>query len=150
MTGRNMLPIAISAICLSFAMTSAQARKMVSVDRPEANLRAGAGTKHKVIWVLSRGYPLEVLGRSGNWLKVRDFERDVGWIYKPLTSSKPHQIVKSRVANIRSGPGTGNRILGQAEYGEVMRTLENKSKWAKVRNGKGLVGWIAKSLLWGW
>lgn len=150
MTGRNMLPIAISAICLSLAMTSAQARKMVSVDRPEANLRAGAGTKHKVIWVLSRGYPLEVLGRSGNWLKVRDFERDVGWIYKPLTASKPHQIVKSRVANIRSGPGTGNRILGQAEYGEVMRTLENKSKWAKVRNGKGLVGWIAKSLLWGW
>ena len=51
-----------------------QAREMVSVQRAEVNLRAGAGTQHEALWVLSRGYPLEVTGRKGQWLKVRDFD----------------------------------------------------------------------------
>lgn len=60
-------------------------------------------------------------------------------------------IVKRPSANIRSGPGTGYRILDRAEYGEVFRTLERRGRWVRVAMPPGQRrGWIARSLLWGW
>lgn len=129
----------------------ALAQRMVSVDRPEINMRDGPGTQHTALWSLVRGYPLEVLGRKGNWYRVRDFERDTGWVYRPLTSAKkPHHIVKSKVANVRSGPGTRYRVIGKAVYGEVLRTLEKRDGWVKVSQSGGSSGWVARRLLWGW
>lgn len=129
----------------------ALAQRMVSVDRPEINMRDGPGTQHTALWSLVRGYPLEVLGRKGNWYRVRDFERDTGWVYRPLTSTKkPHHIVKSKVANVRSGPGTRYRVIGKAVYGEVLRTLEKRDGWVKVSQSGGSSGWVARRLLWGW
>ncbi|HLT25261.1 MAG TPA: SH3 domain-containing protein [Zeimonas sp.] len=128
----------------------AQARQMVSVDRPEINMRSGPGTNHESVWLLSRGYPLRVIGRQGDWLQVQDFENDKGWVYRPLTASKPHYVVKSKVVNIRKGPGTNTRVIGKANYGDVLRTLANKGDWAKIRDADGLVGWVARRLLWGW
>ena len=101
-----------------------QAREMVSVQRAEVNLRAGAGTQHEALWVLSRGYPLEVTGRKGQWLKVRDFENDTGWIFRPLVGKKAHHVVKGSVVNLRSSPSTRSRIVGKATRGEVLRTLD--------------------------
>jgi uncharacterized protein YgiM (DUF1202 family) len=144
------LMLLIAPPLLSFEHASAQARDMRSVARPSINMRAGPGTRHEALWSLTRGYPVEILGRKGSWYQVRDFERDTGWIYRPLLSKTPHHIVKAEVANIRSGPGLRSRIIGKAAYGDVMRTLEKRRQWAKVRNEGGLVGWISRRLLWGW
>ena len=145
------LPLSLLALLLLLlAAGAAQARQMVSIDRPEVNMRAGAGTQHATLWTLSAGYPLLVVGRQGQWYKVRDFENDEGWVYRPLTANKPHHVVKSRVANLRSGPGTNTRVVGRLEYGEVLRTLERRGNWVRVRVSGGQTGWIAGSLLWGW
>lgn len=128
----------------------AQAREMVSVARTEINMREGASTKHTTLWALSRGFPLEVTGRKGNWLRVRDFENDTGWVYRPLVSKTPYHIVTTRIANIRSGPSTRNRIVGKAEHGEVLKTLERRSGWVKVQQDGGPQGWVSRKLLWGW
>ena len=132
------------------AAPDAQAREMVSVDRPEINMRTGPGTGNESLWLLSRGYPLQVLGRRGQWLQVKDFENDKGWVYRPLTDRTPHYVVKSKVVNIRKGPSTKTGIVGKANYGDVLRTLAHKGDWAKIRDADGLVGWVARRLLWGW
>ncbi|MCM2341359.1 SH3 domain-containing protein [Rhodoferax sp.] len=138
------------ALTLFSSAAALQAREMVSVARPEVNMRTGAGTRHATLWELTQGYPLEVTGRSGNWLKVRDFENDAGWVYRPLVNKTPHVIVKSRVANVRSTPGTRGRVLGKADYGEVLHKLEQRNGWVKVQRESGVKGWIARHLLWGW
>jgi len=96
---------------------------MVSISANEVNLRTAPSTTSKVKWVLGRGFPLQVLHSKGKWLKVRDFENDSGWVYAPLTSSKGHMAVKKKIVNIRSGPGTKYRIVAQAKYGVVFRTI---------------------------
>lgn len=148
----SLLKRLLTFVALSLALLghAAHAKEMVSVDRAEVNMRAGAGTGHEALWVLTRGYPLLVTGRKGQWLKVRDFESDTGWVYGPLVGKKPHHVVKAPVANIRSAPSTTSRIVGQAERGAVLRTVERRNSWVKVQHEGGLKGWVARRLLWGW
>jgi len=138
-----------AALSLCLAGT-AQALTMVSVDRPEINMRAGAGTSHAAQWTLARGYPLQVLARRSGWLQVRDFEGDTGWVLGRLTGNKPHVVVKVSTANLRAKPGTGHKLVGRASYGEVLRTLERREGWLRVRQAGGLTGWVARRLVWGW
>ncbi|MDX1776583.1 MAG: SH3 domain-containing protein [Desulfobulbales bacterium] len=128
---------------------------MVSVTGEKVNLRKGPSTQYPIIWELGKGFPLRVIASKGNWLKVSDFEKDVGWIYKDLVSRKPHLIVKKNKnskarINIRSSPGTNSPVIGKAEYGVVFETLKRGDGWVKVRHESGLTGWVKRSLLWGW
>ena len=132
-------------------LPAAHAIEMVSVDRDEINMRSGPGTQHKSNWLLSRGYPLMVIGRKGDWLNVRDFESDEGWVYGPMTAHKPHMVVKSSgPVNLRSGPGTNTKVVGSVQRGDVLRTIEQRDGWAKVETQAGASGWISRKLLWGY
>ncbi|GAA4351975.1 hypothetical protein GCM10023165_40610 [Variovorax defluvii] len=113
-------------------------------------MRSGPGLRHDADWVVSRGYPLSVLGRKGSWLKVRDFENDRGWVLRSMVNRTPHHIVVSNVANMRRSPGTNSRIVGRAKYGDVLRTLDRRGAWIKVRHERGTTGWVARRLVWGW
>ncbi len=137
-----------------FLASSVSLAQMLSVDGENVNLRSGPGTKYQVKWEYGKGFPLKVVSQKGDWVKVTDFENDTGWIYKPLLSSKGHMIVKAfkdknKRINIRSGPGTRYRVVGKAYYGVVFETLEQQNGWAKVRHETGLVGWIKRTLVWG-
>ena len=151
-----MKRLLIGLLFIAFTATTGQAEiKMVSISGDIINMRSGPGEKYKVQWELGKGFPLRVLARKGNWLKVTDFEGDTGWVYKKLTSNSSHLIVKvhknkKKKVNIRTGPGTNYRIVGKAYYGVVFKTLKRGKGWVKVRHENGLTGWIKRSLLWGW
>jgi SH3-like domain-containing protein len=129
---------------------AAQAKQMVSLSKDQVYMRTGPGQRSEAVFLLQRGYPLEVTGRRGNWVHVRDFENDSGWVYRPLTGRSPHHIVKAQIANVRAGASTRTRIVGKLPYGEIVRTVARKPGWVKVHHASGLQGWIARRLLWGW
>ncbi|MFT3801409.1 MAG: SH3 domain-containing protein [Burkholderiaceae bacterium] len=131
------------------ASGAASARDMVSVDGATANMRSGPGTGYRAEWSLAHGYPLRVVGRQGNWLKVSDFEKDVGWVHRSLLGNKPHHVVKASVANIRQRPTTRSPIVGRLQRGEVVETLGRQPGWIRV-SADGSKGWVASDLLWGW
>ena len=113
-------------------------------------MRSGPGTGHEALWTLSQTYPLKVVGKQGQWLKVSDFENDTGWVFRGVTGKTRYHIVKAKVVNIRSGPTTRARILGKTYYGELLRTLERRQSWVKIEHESGLIGWVSRNLLWGW
>lgn len=127
---------------------------MASIKGDNVQLRSGPGTQYKAKWQYGDGFPFKVIDRKGRWIKIRDFENDSGWVYKKYTTQKGHMIVKAnkgkkKKINIRKGPSTKYEIVGQAYYGVVFQTLEQKKGWAKVKHESGLTGWIKRSLLWG-
>ena len=146
--------IFIGIFLILILTTPSFALSMKSVDSDTVNLRSGPGTNYDIKWEYGKGFPLIVLQNKGDWVKVKDFENDTGWIYKNLLSNKGHMIIKvfkgkNKKVNIRSGPGTRYGVVGKAYYGVVFETLEQKDGWARVRHESGLIGWIKRSLLWG-
>lgn len=147
----NLLKNMLVAFLLVLLVASTAAARMVSVANDIVNMRTGPGKKNAILWELGKGYPLKVLSTKGNWIKVVDFENDTGWIYKKLVNRKPHLVVKNKIVNVRSGPGTKFKIVRQAKRGVVFTTLKRQAGWVKVRHEESrLVGWIMRSLLWGW
>lgn len=142
--------IAATALCLT-ALVPSWAQELVSVRNQTVNMRAGPGTDTQVLWKLSQGYPLQVLERKGNWLRVQDFEGDQGWIARNVTADTRHHIVKVKNANLRAGPGTQHALVGSVAYGDVLRTTRRQGDWVQVQNPKGGgSAWVASSLVWGW
>ena len=149
---KHLLSLLLGSLVILFSSFSFA--EMLSVNSDSVNLRSGPGTSFDVKWEYGKGFPLQVVTKKGDWVKVSDFEKDSGWIYKPLLTRKGHMIVKvfknqNKKVNIRSGPGTKYRIVGKAYYGVVFETLEQKNGWARIKHETGLVGWIKRSLLWG-
>lgn len=129
--------------------------EMLSISGNEINMRSGPGTKYRVLWTLGQGFPLEVLKRTGDWYRVRDFEGTIGWVQRDVVTNTPHMIVKTnkntrKQINIRSGPGTSYQVVAKAHYGVVLKTLEQKNGWVKVQHEQGITGWVQRNLLWGW
>ncbi len=148
--GAKFVVAAAVFVSLACAASPGRSQQMVSITREDTNMRAGPGTRFKALWRLIRGYPLRVTGRSGQWFKVRDFEGDEGWVFRPLTGQTPHYIVKARAAYLRARPSARSRILGQVSYGDVLRTLAKRAGWVRVKHDGGADGWIARDLVWGW
>ncbi len=132
------------------SLTTTFAAEMVSVKGSIVNMRSGPSTRTETLWELKKGYPLKVIKRKGSWLQVQDFENDRGWVSRKLTAKTPYHVVKSNTANLRSGPSTNSPIVGKAERGDVLRTLDKKSGWVKVQPGSGKSGWVSGKLIWGW
>ena len=145
----TLRPFFTAAVLCLAALSSANAQSMVSVKGSTVNMRSEPTTASEVMWELKRGFPLKVLQKKGRWMKVVDFEGDQGWVARSLIGNKPHFVVKSKTANMRSGPGIKNKLVGKAEYGELLSTRAKRNGWAQVVRSDGKRGWISQKLLWG-
>jgi SH3-like domain-containing protein len=135
------------AAIVQMAALPAAAADFVSVSKDGVNLRSEPTTAAPVLFQLPDGYPLEVLQRQEEWLNVRDYENDEGWIYAPLTSKTPYVIVKIDKGNIRSGPGTDYDQIGKVVRAVILQKVEEKGDWLKIYHPQ-LTGWIHKNLVW--
>jgi SH3-like domain-containing protein len=121
----------------------------VSVKTDGVNVRTGPGTGFPVYMELFRGYPLKVLGKKGDWLKISDFENDSGWIYSSLVSPGSTVIVNGKKSiNMRAKPNTSASIIATVDRGVVLTKLSTQGKWTKVKHSQGTIGWIYTPLLW--
>lgn len=141
----------VLTILLLFCWVAVSQAKMVSIVGDMVNMRSGPGNNYEVVWELGQGYPLMVIDQQEDWLKVADYEDDIGWVKKDQVAEKAYLVVKKKIINIRSGPGENYRVIRQAQQGVVFRTLEKKDDWVKIRHEEeNVIGWVQRSLMWGW
>jgi len=138
------------AIASALSLMSAHsgfASDYVSVINDDVNLRSGPDTKYGILYELPAGYPLKVLSKDGQWLKVSDFENDQGWIFAPLVSDAQYCIVTVSEGNVRSGPGVNFDKVGSVVREVILRKIKTQGDWIEVEHPK-LKGWIHKKLVW--
>lgn len=148
------MKIKIFFLLFSLTTTSVYA-EMGTVNGDHVNLRKGPGTNYGAEWKFSKGYPVKIIKKQGDWVNIEDFEGEKGWLYSPLLSKTPQVIVKINKArknkvDIRKTPSTTAEIIGQAYHGVVFRKKRESNGWVKVEHEGGLHGWIKKEYLWGY
>jgi len=152
----------LALVFLALPALSADGAEMLAVARDGVILRDAPDMRAKVLWKYNKGFPLEIVGAKDDWRKVSDFEGDGGWLRAADLNKEPHMVVrvskdtatgeKEAKINIRKGPGEEYEAVGQAVYGAVFSTLEQRLGWVRVRYvGPDMTveGWVKRNLLWG-
>jgi len=139
--------ISLTVLASACVVASAFAGEYMSVVKDGINLRSGPDVKKEVLYQLPAGYPLEVIERKGQWLKVSDFEGDKGWIQESMVNKTPHVIVKVKECKVRSGPGNKEKVVGSGVREVIFTKVDQKGDWIKISH-PDLNGWIQKDLVW--
>lgn len=144
---KTIVIFSVATAVFSAGITSAVAERMaVVVNR--ANIRSGPGTNYDILWKVEKYYPVETIGKTGNWYHFRDFEGDKGWIYGKLVKKIECIISTVENGNVRAGPGTNNEVVFTVEPGVPFKVLKRQGNWIHVVHSDGDKGWIHKSLVW--
>ena len=93
-----------------------------------ANIRSGPGASYDILWKVEKYYPIFVIEKKDPWIHFKDFEDDKGWVHKSLVRKLEAVITKKDLCNIRSGPGTGNKILFTVEKGIPFKVIKANRK----------------------
>lgn len=106
--------------------------------------------KSKRLFVVNRGYPVEVLVALERWTKVRDAGGSIGWVEARSLGTRRMVVVKSQVAEVRSAPGEGAPVayrVGQSVLLEWMETLPGG--WTRVRHAEAGIGFVRSAEVFG-
>jgi len=140
----------ISVVALLGMATAAQALEFRSVKAHGAIMHEAPWASSKKLYVLSQGYPVEVIGSQPDWARVRDMAGGVAWMPVSSLSSQRTVVVSAARAELRRSPDSKAPLAFAAARDVVLTLVEPpKSGWVKVRHADGSSGYGPISAFWG-
>lgn len=138
-----ILPALMPSLALALDYRSVSTPKAVLFDAPSAQA--------KKIYILSQGYPVEVIVNLGDWLKVRDNLGGLNWIEAKSTSDKRMVLVRVAKAEMKQAANNSAKTIAYVEKDIVLELVsdEKNTGWVQVRHRDGLVGYLPAVALWG-
>ena len=132
-----------------FASANAAALEFRSVTEPAAILYDAPSAKAQKLFVLSQGYPVEVVVKLEGWTKVRDDTGEFAWIENNHLSERRTVMVKGTSAEARQAANENSPVVFTAEKNVFLELVDMAGGWARVRHNDGATGFVKVSQLWG-
>ena len=150
MAVRTCSPALACGMLLAIASVAAPAADFRSIAENAVVLYDAPSAKAKKIYVLGRGYPVEVIVVVEGWTKVRDAGGELTWLESKNLSERRTLMVKTRVADIRQAADDQAPLAFQAEQGVLLDLVElTGTGWVRVAHRDGQSGYIRLSEVWG-
>jgi SH3-like domain-containing protein len=148
--GRRAL-VAFAALCgaLAPAFAAAAAIEYRSVNENAAILYDGPTTRAAKLYVVNRGYPLEVVVVIEGWVKVRDASGAFAWIEAKQVTEKRTVMIKVPLADIRTKPEENAPVAFQAQQNVLLDVVGVNGGWVEVRHRDGGSGYVRAQQVWG-
>jgi SH3-like domain-containing protein len=145
------LAVAACAPAIAYAgLAPAAAFEFRSVAENAAVLYDAPSAKSKRLYVVNRGYPLEVVVLVEGWSKVRDVNGELTWIENKHLAEKRTVVVKVPLGQVRERADESASIVLQAQRDVILELLEVASGgWLHVRHRDGQAGYIRITQVWG-
>lgn len=123
------------------------------VRSKKANLRNGPGKNYQKLAQVNIYTPFERLKKSGQWVKIKNFQDEIFWIYKTLLAEKYScgTVAQDNVdfyikPDFNSFPFYGAPM--DTGFSVRILSLENENDWVKVMDSAENISWVQKSMLW--
>jgi SH3-like domain-containing protein len=142
---------ALAALALASAFIGpVAAAEFRSANDDAVLLYDAPSAQSKKLFIVSRGYPLEVVVVVTGWVKVRDAAGALSWVEATKVSAKPRTVmVKVPTASIRVSADETAPVVFQAQQDVVLELTEVSGGWLRVRHRDGTSGFIRASQVWG-
>jgi len=123
--------------------------KFLSLKNNEVNLRQGPSYEYPIKFIYKKKYlPLKILDKSGNWIKIIDFENNSGWLHSTQVSKRKTAICKKKHSILYTKATIFSKPIAKLEIGRLVLINKCKKEWCKITSGN-FEGWINKNFLWG-
>jgi len=143
---------AVSALVAAAATAWAcggAAAEFRSIAENAAVLYDAPSVKAKKLYVVSHGYPVEIVVAVEGWSKVRDANGELTWIESRYLADKRTVLVKAPVAQVRESADEKAPIVFQAQQDVVLELIEVAGGWLRVRHRDGQAGYLRTAHAWG-
>jgi SH3-like domain-containing protein len=128
---------------------TAQALDFRTVSEPAAVLYDAPSARSNKLYVVNRGYPLEVIVTVEGFIKVRDANGGLAWIEAKQTTDKRTVMVRVPVAQVRQKPDDGAPVIFSAQQNVLLDLVEVSGGWVQVRHRDGGTGFVKAQQVWG-
>lgn len=131
------LLLAIATLAIMAAPAMAAAREQVSATTA-LNLRSGPGTNYPIIGELKKGQTVTRIGTSGSW-SIIELGNTKAYAHSSYlraaggTSASGTTMYSTGRINVRSGPGTGYKVLTTLNKGDAVSVLGTVGNWSIIK-----------------
>ena len=123
--------------------------KFLSLKNNEVNLRLGPSFEYPIKLTYNKKYlPIIIIDKSEAWRKIKDFEKNSGWIHISQLSKRRTAINYKSNSILFKKPTIYSKPIARLETGRLVLINKCNLKWCKITSGN-FNGWINKKYLWG-
>lgn len=102
------------------------------------------------LYVLSPGYPLEVIVNLEAWVKVRDHTGALSWVEKRSLADRRTVLVTVPAAEVRQRPEESAPVVFRATQFVALELMEVRANgWIRIQHADGAGGFLRANQLWG-
>ena len=129
--------------------TFANEEYFLTLRNEKVNLRQGPSFDYPIkIFYKKKYLPVLVQEKSYNFRKIRDHEKNTGWIHISQLSKKKSAINIDDNLILFKKPTIYSKPLAKLQKGKLCKVVKCKNEWCKIKIEK-YVGWVKKESLWG-
>ena len=124
----------------------------ISVKAKQAVLFEGPSKTTEKMYIVTEGYPLEVLVSLKDWKKVKDHNGKISWIESKNTHKERTVLITKDDAVIFNQANAKSHKLGNVEKFVVLKLNSPMlvGNWAQVKTQiEGLIGFVNAREVWG-
>ena len=133
-------------------MTSALAgaAEFRAATEPAVVLYDAPSVKARKMFIVNRGYPLEVVVQVEGWSKVRDATGALSWIETRLLEKTRNVLVKPETAVARQQADDNAPAVFEVQRDVLLELMDTTIPgWARVKRSDGVAGYVRVTDLWG-
>ncbi len=146
----SFLAILLVAFGAGVVVDRASAADFRSVQDSAAVLYDAPSRQATPLFVVARGYPLEVIVNLETWVKVRDHAGALTWVEKKALGDKRMLLVTAPSAEARQRPEDAAPAVFSAAQNVALELVEvAPNGWLRVRHSDGATGFVRAASVWG-
>lgn len=140
----------LTVLLTGWLAQGALAAEFRTAAEPAVVLYDAPSVKSRKLFIVNRGYPLEVVVRVEGWFKVRDAAGALSWAEAKSLDTSRSVLVKVDTVKLRQKPADDAPTSVEIRRDVLLDVIEAAAGgWIQVRHRDGASGFVRATEVWG-